>query len=117
MSSSQTDTNETSLWNIYYTLTEIEATFKTLKTDLSLRPVYHKQDINSEAHIFLGILAYPIVAATRYQLKQKSIYHDWPTIVRKMNTQKTVTTAMINKKGKKILIKTCSNPTPDVIDI
>ena len=114
---SQTDLDEKSLWNIYNTLTEIEATFRTLKTDLSLRPVYHQRDINSESHIFLGILAYSIVAAIRYQLKQKNIHHDWSNIVRKMNTQKNVTTAMINEKGKKILIKTCSNPTPDVIDI
>ena len=114
---SQTDLDEKSLWNIYNTLTEIEATFRTLKTDLSLRPVYHQRDINSEAHIFLGILAYSIVAAIRYQLKQKNIHHDWSNIVRKMNTQKNVTTAMINEKGKKILIKTCSNPTPDVVQI
>ena len=38
---SQTDLDEKSLWNIYNTLTEIEATFRILKTDLSLRPVYH----------------------------------------------------------------------------
>ena len=114
---SQTELDEKSLWNIYNTLTEIEATFRTLKTDLSLRPVYHQRDINSESHIFLGILAYSIVAAIRYQLKQKNIHHDWSNIVRKMNTQKNVTTAMINEKGKKILIKTCSNPTPDVVQI
>ena len=114
---SQTDLDEKSLWNIYNTLTEIEATFRTLKTDLNLRPVHHKSDRNSEAHIFLGVVAYSIVATIRYQLKQKNIHHDWSTIVRKMNTQKIVTTAMINKKEKKILIKTCSNPTPDVVEI
>jgi len=114
---SQPHLDEKSLWNIYTTLTEIEATFRTLKTDLNLRPVYHQKDINSEAHIFLGILAYSIVATIRYQLKQKNIHHDWSNIVRKMNTQKNVTTAMMNEKGKKILIKTCSIPTPDVIEI
>ena len=113
---SQTDLDEKSLWNIYNTLTEIEATFRILKTDLNLRPV-HKSDRNSEVHIFLGVVAYSIVATIRYQLKQKNIHHDWSTIVRKMNTQKIVTTAMINKKEKKILIKTCSNPTPDVVEI
>lgn len=115
--SSQEDLNETALWNIYNTLTEIEATFRTLKTDLSLRPIYHKKDINSEAHIFLGILAYSVVATIRYRLKQKSIHYDWSNIIRKMNTQKNVTTSMLNEKGKKILVKTCSNPTPEVMEI
>lgn len=114
---SQSQLDEKFLWNVYNTLTEIESTFRTLKTDLSLRPVFHQKDINSESHIFLGILAYCLVATIRYQLKQKNIHHDWSNIIRKMNTQKNVTTAMINEKEKKILIKTCSNPTPDVVEI
>ena len=34
---------------------EIEATFRILKTDLSLRPVHHQSDANCEAHLFLGV--------------------------------------------------------------
>lgn len=114
---SKTTFDEKDFWNIYNTLTEIEATFRILKTDLSLRPVYHQKDIHSEAHIFLGILSYSIVATIRYQLKQKKIHYDWSNIVRKMNTQKSVTTTMKNEAGKKIIIKTCSNPSTDMNDI
>ena len=106
-------TDEKTLWTIYNTLTEIEATFRVLKTDLSLRPVFHKTDKNVESHLFLGVLAYQVVASIRYQLKQKGITHDWRNIVRIMNTQKEVTTTMKNKKGETILIKKCSTPTVD----
>lgn len=51
-------TDEETLWTIYNTLTEIEATFRTLKTDLALRPVYHKYDENIESHLFLGLVTY-----------------------------------------------------------
>lgn len=115
--SSQTDLDEKTLWTIYNTIREIESTFRILKTDLSLRPIYHKNDINTEAHIFLGIIAYCIVATIRYRLKTIRITDDWSTIVRKMNTQKIVTTAMINEKAKKIIIKTCSNPIVEVTEI
>jgi len=104
-------TDERTLWTIYNTLTEIEATFRVLKTDLSLRPVFHKSDKNVESHLFLGVLAYQVVASIRYQLKQKGITHDWRNIVRIMNTQKEITTTMKNKKGETILIKKCSTPT------
>lgn len=114
---SQTDLDEKTLWDIYNTLTEIEATFRTLKTDLSLRPVYHQTDINTAAHIYMGILAYSIVATVRYQLKQHKINDSWSSIVRKMNTQKNITTSMINKEGKKIIIKACSNPIANVNEI
>lgn len=108
---SLSQTDEKTLWTIYNTLTEIEATFRVLKTDLSLRPVFHKTDKNVESHLFLGVLAYQVVASIRYQLKQKGITHDWRNIVRIMNTQKEITTTMKNKKGETILIKKCSTPT------
>ena len=103
--------SEDNLFRIYNTLTEIEASFRVLKTDLSLRPVYHQTDKNVLAHINLGILAYQVVSTIRYQLKQKNITHDWKNIIRIMNTQKTVTSSMINKKKQKIVIRTCSVPS------
>ncbi len=102
---------EKNLFKIYNTLTEVEATFRVLKTDLSLRPVYHQTDENTLAHINLGVLAYQIVATIRYQLKQKEITHDWSNIVRIMNTQKVVTNSVLNKKKQKIIVRTCSIPT------
>lgn len=108
---------EATLWTIYNTLTEIEATFRVLKTDLALRPVFHKYDDNIEAHLFLGLIAYQIVATIRYQLKQKGINHDWRNIVRIMNTQKEVTSTMKSKAGKIIMIKKCSTPTVEAKQI
>jgi len=105
------DKNEQTLWTIYNTLTEIEATFRVLKTDLALRPVFHKYDENIEAHLFLGLMAYQLVATIRYQLKQKGINHDWKNIVRIMNTQKEVYSTMKNKKDETIIIKKCSVPS------
>ncbi len=102
--------DETTLWTIYNTLTEIEATFRVLKTDLSLRPVFHKNDENIESHLFLGLLAYQVVATIRYQLKQKGIHYDWRNVVRIMNTQKEVTSLIETKNGKTIILKKCSTP-------
>jgi hypothetical protein len=99
------------IWTIYNTLTEIEATFRVLKTDLALRPVFHKYDENVESHLFLGLLAYQVVATIRYQLKNQGIHYDWKNIVRIMNSQKEVTTTMKNNKGKTIMIKKCSVPS------
>lgn len=114
---SLSDKDEETLWTIYNTLTEIEATFRVLKTDLALRPVFHKTDQNVESHLFLGLLAYQVVATIRYQLKQKGIHHDWRNIVRIMNTQKEITSTMKGKNGKTIMIKKCSTPTIDAKQI
>jgi len=109
--------DKNTLWTIYNTLTEIEATFRVLKTDLSLRPVFHKNDENVEAHLFLGLLAYQVVATIRFQLKAKGINKDWRNIVRIMNTQKEVTSTMKTKDNSMLRIKKCSTPTANARQI
>ena len=101
-------------WTIYNTIREIEATFRSLKNDLDLRPVYHKTDAASMAHLHLGLLAYWVVNTIRYQLKQKSINNEWKDIVRIMNSQKLVTTTMVNEYDQQIIIRQCSEPTEQV---
>jgi len=109
--------DENTIWTIYNTLTEIEATFRVLKTDLSLRPVYHQSDKNIESHLFLGLLACQLVATVRHQLKNSGIRDSWQSIVRKMSTQKEVTTIMRNKKNQIIRVKKCSTPNSRVRQI
>ena len=102
--------DEKTLWTIYNVIREIEYTFRVLKTDLDLRPIYHKTDDASMAHLHLGILAYWLVATIRYQLKQKGIHSDWREIVRTMNTQKCVTTSVVNIRNEVISIRQCFRP-------
>ena len=108
---------EQTLWLIYNVIREIEYTFRILKTDLDLRPIYHKTDEASMAHLQLGLLAYWIVSTIRYQLKLHQINHSWSEIVRIMNTQKSVTTTLENIKGETMQIRQCSEPSIKVIEI
>jgi hypothetical protein len=105
------ENNEKTLWDIYNVIREIEYTFRVLKTDLDLRPIYHKTDKAAMAHLHLGLLAYWLVATIRYQLKQKGYKKDWKEIVRIMNTQKCVTTSFKNIKDETISIRQCTEPT------
>ena len=52
---------EDMIWQFYNTIREVEATFRTLKTDPDLRPIYHKKDDSTMAHLHLGLLAYWVV--------------------------------------------------------
>jgi hypothetical protein len=107
------ENDEKTLWTIYNVLREIEYTFRVLKTDLDLRPIYHKTDDASMAHLHLGILAYWLVATVRYQLKQQGINSDWREIVRTMNTQKCVTTSIVNIRNETISVRQCTEPTKE----
>jgi hypothetical protein len=104
-------------WQIYNVIREIEATFRVLKTDLDLRPTYHKTDTAAMAHLHLGIIAYSVVNTIRHQLKKQGITSTWSEVVRIMNTQKLVTTRMEGPNGKIIQIRKCSEPTNQVTQI
>ena len=57
------------LWKYYIQLVEVEQEFKTLKMDLSLRPIYHKKDERIEAHIFVAFLSYCLQVTLQQRLK------------------------------------------------
>jgi len=103
-------TDEVVVWDIYNTIREIENAFRTLKTDLDLRPIYHKSDKATMAHLHLGILAYWLVNTVRYQLKNNNINSCWTEIVRIGNTQKMITTTGTNTFSKTIVTRKCSEP-------
>lgn len=109
--------DETVIWNIYNTIREIENSFRTLKTDLDLRPIYHKNDNSTMAHLHLGILAYWLVNTTRHQLKAHKINSNWKEIVRIANTQKVITTTGQNNFDKKVSIRKCSIPNKNLQQI
>jgi len=102
--------DEVMVWNIYNTIREIENTFRTLKTDLDLRPIYHKNDDATMAHLHLGLLAYWLVNTIRYQLKNQGMNSGWTEIVRIANTQKVITTSGTNTYNKIISTRRCSEP-------
>lgn len=116
--------NEQSLWTIYNTIREIESTFRCLKSDppagragLDLRPIYHKNDDATMAHLHLGLLAYWLVNTVRHQLKKKEINHNWQEVIRITNTQKIITTTGQNTFDEVIQIRRCSEPNEKVSQI
>ena len=105
------------IWNIYNTIREIESSFRTLKTDLDLRPVYHKSDAGTMAHLHLGLLAYWVVNTVRCKLKAHGINNHWQEIVRIGNTQKIITTNGTNMAGIVIGVRKCSEPCEQLKNI
>nr|WP_237581683.1 IS1634 family transposase [Prevotella ihumii] len=103
--------DERTTWDYYNLIREIECTNRQLKTDLNLRPIYHQTDDRSDAHLFFGLLAYWVVNTIRCQLKREGESCYWTEIVRRMNTQKLVTTEGRNPLGDIVQMRQCSNPS------
>ena len=67
--SNVTSGDPTVLWERYVQLTEIEAVFKALKSDLSVRPIHHQLEHRVEAHIFVAFLAYCLMVTLKKRLQ------------------------------------------------
>ena len=57
------------LWERYMQLTQIEAAFKCLKSDLGIRPIHHQLEHRVEAHILVAFLAYCLIVTLKYRLR------------------------------------------------
>jgi transposase len=60
------------LWTRYIQLTNIEAAFRTLKSDLGLRPIHHRLERRVEAHIFVAFLAYCLQVTLKNSLRNQA---------------------------------------------
>jgi hypothetical protein len=60
----------TVLWDRYMQLTQIEAAFKCLKSDLGIRPIYHQLEHRVEAHILVAFLAYCLTVTLQHRLRE-----------------------------------------------
>jgi transposase len=61
--------NAAKLWEMYLLLAEIEAAFKSLKSDLRVRPIHHQLEERIQAHIFVAFLALCLNATLRGKLR------------------------------------------------
>jgi transposase len=100
------DWSEEQLWTTYIMLTEIEATFRSLKTDLGLRPVYHHKEDRVTGHLFITLLAYHLVHTLRYQLKQQGVRLSWDSIRNIMSSQQRLTITLPTEDNKTIHLRT-----------
>ena len=91
--SNQTDWSAETMWRTYLMLTDLEAVFRSLKSELGLRPISHQKQHRSNGHLFITVLAYQLVQvirrrlhvrkATRAEPDQGAIYDALGVVIRR----------------------------------
>ncbi len=107
-----TDWDEAALWNTYTMLTDLEGVFRSLKSDLGLRPNYHRKEDRVDGHVFITLLAYHLVQVVRTQLKAEGIHDSWQTLRRKLENQQRVTVCLQRQDGKALHIRKATRAEP-----
>jgi len=99
------------LWRVYIQLTEAEAAFHIQKSDLQLRPIWHKKAVRVEAHILVCFLAY-VLWKTLAQLCQRAGLGNEPRKVFQELAEVTLVDVLLPTRSGVTIRKRCvSRPT------
>jgi transposase len=97
-------------FNIFSMLTDIEDAFRSMKSELGLRPVHHQNNDRTDGHLFITVIAYHIMQTIRYALKNKQIKDSWSTIRKVLSTHVRITTTIKRDDGRVIHIRKSTRP-------
>ncbi len=109
---SYTDWDEREIWSTYMMLNRIEAAFRSLKNELSFRPIYHSTEKRAEAHIFIAVLAYHLLNAIGFQLRQDGINDSWTTVRARMSTHRRISFTALSSENNTVVERVSSSPEP-----
>lgn len=109
--------DEASLWKTYTLLTDLEGVFRSLKSELGMRPVYHRNEERVSGHIFITVLAYHLVQTLRSQLKTQGIHDSWQTLRKKMENQQRVTATFSCEGGDTLHLRKTTQPEPEQVEV
>ena len=114
---SQTGWDESRLWKTYTMLTDLEAVFRSLKSELGLRPIHHQIAKRVSGHLFITVLAYHLVHTIRFRLKQMNNHSSWSSLRKILSTQSRVTVSMQCKNGSTVHVRKSTRPEPNQQEI
>ena len=101
------------LWKYYMLLVEVEEAFKTLKMDLSVRPIYHKKDKRIEAHIFIAFLAYSLQMTLKQRLKALAPGLTVRSVLEKFVSIQMIDVYLPTTDGNELLLRRYTQPDND----
>ena len=114
--SNETDWSEEALWRTYTTLTDLEAVFRSLKSELGLRPIYHRKPLRAEGHLFITVIAYQLVQVIRKRLAERGSKGcrsaSWTSLRRTLAGRQRVTATFKCADGRSLHVRKATRPEP-----
>ena len=93
---------------------QVEEAFRTLKSDLAIRPIFHQTMENIEAHVFISFLAYCLYVTLGRQLKSLA-----PGLTSRSALEKFAAVQMVDvhipaTDGRELLLTRHTQPEPEL---
>lgn len=109
--------SEKEMWETYIMLTDLESVFRSLKSELGLRPVFHSKENRVDGHLFITVLAYQCVQLIRRELGKAGIQGSWAQLRQVMSVQRRITVSMQRSDNTVLHIRKTTVPSAALREI
>ena len=107
------DLSADEIWRTYILLSRVESAFRSLKSPLAERPIFHHLKHRTQTHIFLCVLAYHLVCAIEKRFLDHGIHTSWWTIRQQLSTHQVATIVLPTDTGMVLKIRKGGSPDPE----
>jgi transposase len=101
------------IWRTYMLLTRVKAAFRSMKSPLMERPIFHHLKRRTQTHIFLCVLAYHLLAAIEKRFLDQGIHTSWWSIRQQLSTHQVATVVLPTSNGMVLRIRKAGIPEFD----
>ncbi len=115
-----TETDPAKLWRWYIQLTQAEAAFRTAKSDLGLRPIYHQKTDRVEAHLLVCFLSLAMWRSLEMWMQSKQLGTSARKLVSAIGTIRSMDVTVPVKRDERIVtlrLRTVAKPDKDVAEL
>jgi len=104
-------TTASELWEKYMQLTEVEAAFRALKSELSIRPLFHQLERRVKAHVMVAFLGYALWVTLKHLLRRKQSEWSAARALTELATLQSADIVLPTTDGREIRLRRITEPT------
>jgi len=101
------------LWTRYIQLTEVEAAFRVLKSELSIRPLFHQLEHRVKAHILVAFLGYALWVTLKHLLRRKQSPLTPARVLSLLASVQSADIILPTTDGREIRLRRVTTPSPE----
>jgi transposase len=101
------------LWTKYMQLTEAEAAFRVLKSELSIRPLFHQLERRVKAHILVAFLGYALWVTLKHLLRGKQSLLTPAQVLSLLASVQSADIILPTTDGREIRLRRVTTPSPE----
>jgi len=101
------------LWEKYMQLTEVEAAFRALKSELSIRPLFHQLERRVKAHVMVAFLGYALWVTLKHLLLGKQSEWSASRALAELATLQSADIVLPTTDGREIRLRRITEPTAE----